>query len=471
MTRRIDRSRAPRAEPRRLPEPVLVATSAEAVLALQRSAGNAAVTALLARSSGSTGGAVGWPPPRGFSEAARANAWLQDAPMRVVNSLLDLPNADAGFTVDTFWALDVLRSGPSDPGVIDDAILELLLERAVDRGQQTQFAHVIEARIFNGARLDLSMRFDPALRAPSAVVAEGALQLITLGPAAFADLATLQKTVGKAIPPVAGSRGKAAPRLLAGDAVKAAVLNNSNALTDLVTGAIVSDAIGGDNDDHTSEDFAQWLADFQARRKLAVNGQLNESTMREIVERLRAKGHFDSILRLVVDYGMLDRNVVADARYNPDATDEFWIDRRPGGTSARSATHDAVTVDFGPKAFLGDYAGIFHTVADAFKRVEARHDRLSEGEQRLLGKAQQLLPGVRGGPRESGAALRADVRDFLAMWKALRPADESRPDPRQPYLQLLDDVVTGTEERFKALGQLDASELRQLKFIQKAMQP
>ena len=193
--------------------------------------------------------------------------------------------------------------------------------------------------------------------------------------------------------------------------------------------------------------------------------------MREVVERLRAKGHFTAILRLVVDYGMLDRNVIADARYNPGTTAEFWIDRRGDGTSAGSGTHDAVTVDFGPKAFLGDYAGIFHTIADAFKRVEARQLGLSEGEQRLLGKAQQLLPGFRGGPRESGAALRADVRDFLAMWKALRSDDESQPDPRLPYLKLLDDVVAGAEERFKALGEIDAPELRRLRFVQKAMQP
>jgi hypothetical protein len=265
--------------------------------------------------------------------------------------------------------------------------------------------------------------------------------------------------------------GKAAPSLLAGDALKSAVLNNQQVLLDFVTGAIVSDAIGGDNNDPASEGFAQWLADFQARRKLSASGQLNEATMREVVEQLRTKGHFNSILRLVIDYGRLERNVIVDARYNAEATDEFWIDRRPGGTSAGSGAHDAVTVDFGPKAFLGDFAGIFHTIADAFKRVEARHDGFNEREQRLLGKAQQLLGGARGGPRESGAALRADVRDFLAMWKALRSDDESKPDPRHPHLKLLDDVVAGAEERFKALGEVDAPELRRLKFVQKAMRP
>ena len=425
----------------------------------------------LARYTNPTGGAAGSPPPPGFWEAASANSWLTDAQMRTVNSLLNLRHEEAVFTVDTFEALDFLAPGAAFPGLIDDAMLQLLLERAVDRGQQTQFAHVIEARILGGTRLDLSLRFDPALGTPSKVVPESGLSLVTLGPSAFADLATLQKTIAAGLPPTGGSTGKAAPTLLAAEELKAAVLSNGRALTDFVTGTIVSDAIGGDNNDAGSEGFAQWLADFQARRGLTANGQLNEPTMREVVERLRAKGHFTAILRLVVDYGMLDRNVIADARYNPGTTAEFWIDRRGDGTSAGSGTHDAVTVDFGPKAFLGDYAGIFHTIADAFKRVEARQLGLSEGEQRLLGKAQQLLPGFRGGPRESGAALRADVRDFLAMWKALRSDDESRPDPRLPYLKLLDDVVAGAEERFKALGEIDAPELRRLRFVQKAMQP
>jgi hypothetical protein len=223
----------------------------------------------------------------------------------------------------------------------------------LDRGQQTQLAHVIEARVLGGGRLDLSLRFDPALRVPSKVVAEARLNVISLGPPAFADLAVLQTTVAASIPAILGSVGKAAPSLLTGDALKSAVLNNQQVLLDFVTGAIVSDAIGGDNNDPASEGFAQRLADFQARRKLRASGQLNEPTMREIVEQLRAKGHFNSILRLVIDYGRLERNVVVDARYNAEATDEFWIDRRPGGTSAGSGAHDAVTVDFGPKAFPG----------------------------------------------------------------------------------------------------------------------
>jgi hypothetical protein len=443
--RREPRSPAPRRAAEPVPEP-----RSAAILALQRSAGNAAVARYVSTGAITTG----TPPPPGYWDAKNANSWLDGAPMRALNSLLNLRHDEGAFTVNSFDALVFLDAAGA--GVVDDAMLELLLPRALARGQQTQFARIVEQQIFGGSRLALSLRFDPALRAPSEVVHEGAVNAVTLGPAAFAGLAALQAAIGSALPAIQGPAPEAAPSALAPDALKEAVAHNQLALRELVSGPIVALAIGGHADDPSTEDFAQWLAGFQQRRHAPVTGKLDDATMTPIVERLRDAGHFDSMLRLIVDYAVLDVNVVADLRYDPRIPDEFWIDRTARGTTAGSGPHDAVTVDFGPKAFLGGFAGIFHTIADAFAQVRARHDGFGEGEQKLLGKAAQLKRTPGHDAQESAAALRADARDFVALWGALK-------DPRRRHLQLLTQVVEGAQERFKAAGEPDAPELARLR--------
>ncbi|WP_028067625.1 hypothetical protein [Solirubrobacter soli] len=446
-----------RAPPLRAPEPAVVG-GPDVILALQRSAGNAAV----ARYVNTGVPATGTPPPPGFAAAARANQWLDGAPMRALNSLLNLLFAEGSYTVDTFDALVFLD--PAGGGVVDDAMLALLLTRAVERGQQTQFARIVEQQLFGGSRLALSLRFDPGLKTPSEVVHEGALNSVTLGPAAFADLATLQATISAALPAIRGPDAKAAPAALAPDALKEAVAHNSLVLTELVSGPIVALATGGHSDAPATEEFAQWLADFQQRRQLPVNGQLDDATITPIVERLRELGQFESILRLIADYGAIDLNLVADIRYDAHIAEPFRIDRNARGTSAGSAPRDAVTVDFGPNTFLGGFAGIFHTMANAYAQVLARHDGRSELRQRLLGKAAELKRTPGHDAQESVAALRADVRDFLAIWRAARP--HSNQD-----LKLLEEVAASTEERFKAVGDTKAPELRRLRFVLKANQP
>ena len=457
-------ARAPEeaAPPQPQPQPL----SPAGMLWLQGQVGNQALARYV-----NPGGGRGTPPSPQFLDAARANEWLDGAPMRTLNSLLNLRHEHGDFTEDTFDAIEFLAPASPTPGVVDDALLEELFRRAVDRGQQTQFAHLMEQRMFSGMRLSLSLRFDPALATTFKAVPEGPLNAVTLGPTAFTDLAALEAALGAALPALGGPAEATAPALLSGDLLKAAVEHNKLRLTEFVSGSLVADAIGGHDTDPATEAFAQWIGDFQTRKKLPLTGKLDNATMEQIAERLRGQSRFSSLLRLVIDWGVLDRNLVTDVRFNPGVTAEFWIDRDARGVSSANPLHNAVTLEFGPKAFLGNFAGIVHTIADAFKQVEARSEGLSENEQKMLGKAEQLIGRGHGDLQESLAALRADVRDFVALWRSLRDDDRSRSDPRLQYLPLLKTVVERTEERFKLLGVPHAQELRQLKFHLRALEP
>jgi hypothetical protein len=88
-----------------------------------------------------------------------------------------------------------------------------------------------------------------------------------------------------------------------------------------------------------------------------------------------------------------------------------------------------------------------------------------------VGKAEQLIGGTRADLQESEAALRADVRDFLAIWHALPRDDRAGGDRRKVHVKLLRKVVERVEERFKTLGLPDAREVRQLRFALDVMAP
>jgi hypothetical protein len=436
--------------PARTPGPRLTGFTPEAILALQRTAGNQAV----ARAVSARGARLPAPAPQSssglsssqavaalqFTVAERANRGLEGGPMRTLQVLLSQPPFGT-FDGATFDALNALTPPPATAGVVDEAVLESLLGSAKSKGMHIQFARLVQ--VLDNRGWELSMSFNPKLGTAYESVAEGDLAKVTLGPSAFASVAALKTAISKATPMINGGVVSTAPQRLGQDELAKATEFNAHNVGGFRSEDIIDRVIAGGETtagNESEENFAQWVADFQARMRLTVNGRLDDATFAKIVERLETLGRHSSILRLVLDRFKLEHDWIAGVAYDPHLTRQFSIERGAKGP---------VTIRFGPHAFVSGVAGLIHTIADASRQAHVYgEDQLggsphSVREQEMLGKSEQLTSKL---PQESRASFKADVNDFLAIWRALTVEERRR------NVQTLKNVLQAVEARYQQLG-------------------
>jgi Putative peptidoglycan binding domain len=354
--------------PRFAPEGLSRGLTPRIVIGLQRAAGNARVTGWLQRSAGR-----GPLTPDQIDAAIDAHqhgpATFDALADRTIQSLAGAP-VTGRFDRRTAVELAIFqrRVGLPANGIVDEPTTNVLLTDCVRAGRYDEGMHLVMI-VFavDPGSLALSVRYNAALPTAAGARTEiGGLQVIEVGPSAFADAATLSHAVaqvqsGRILTVPLASRTPAV--LTPAEAMLASLFNRPR--FDTLSCTAIANLIGSPSFDLTP-DASQFIAEFQGRAGLPVNGKIDDPTLREFVARLIAGGSHNAAVHLLIEAHEFGRQGllvgVLDVAADLSLADEYAIESpQILGPS---------TVRLGPDAFAQGLAGLTHTIAHAL--VEAR---------------------------------------------------------------------------------------------------
>jgi hypothetical protein len=376
------------------------------VLALQRAAGNAAVTARLARKPATL---EDWEEQEGVEQVDRLR--LDDTSTRALQGAVGTeptgwfkgPDAQAL----SHWRV---QHGLPRGGTLSLRALDALIRAQSSAGMQDELVHLV-ADFFD---LDLragtlSVRFDPALTTASAAQFDGAgLKLITVGPSAFTGARGIHAALKRQLDerPIFGANG-AAPSILTAEEAQGAAESNAGALTDARSVQAVRAALGAKPTSEMDAELAQFVAAAQRGRAVVPNGLIDDAEILALVERLQRAGEHDALIRLVVDYHRIGEPGMLDVKVDPALARPYQI--------VSAGTGMPTTLTFGPAS--GDPAAIVHTIAHAYEDVRLRRERRSQASRDFLATKLEVMS--KDMPEEALPGFAADAEAALGRFLAL----------------------------------------------------
>jgi hypothetical protein len=376
-----------------------------AVIALQRTAGNAAVTRWLARRE-----------LRDYEVAdeiaSLKGLLLSDASIRSIQLILET-DLTGEFTAADVQALVRLHTrlglNPRN-AMIGRKTLDALVRIAAARQMEEEAIHLV-ADFYKVGSAALSIRYSPTLLVPSMATADPAgMRFVAIGKPALESAGAIRKAIDAALADASPAPGATAPPVLQGKPLAEAVKANAYALRDQRSVIAVQHATGAAPSGFLDEDAVQSIAAFQQARQIApADGILGDPTFDALVTQLGSTRAEDAAIRLVIDYRGIDQRGVMDVSFDPAQADEVKIHSL--------ATRAAASITFGSALFGQPVERIVHRIARAFADVDLRHRGIPSGRRAfLLERFTMLSPGM---PEEEFTPFMADAVQALAAWKAL----------------------------------------------------
>jgi hypothetical protein len=401
------RARTRTAHPQAAAQP----TRADHVLALQKTAGNRAVTRLLRQAGGTH-----LTPQAARAAAADVNKRYDEESIRALKFFANRP-PDATFTESDATALAAVQQalGLAPTGKADDAFLNALLKQL----GPTHAAHsLIIHLVADHADLDVSsavsiVHDDSLTTAGELHSLGGGVAEIKLGTAAFADLRTLMAEIKKQL--------AKAPAASAVAAVPAAVLKDSKAQEDAIafnkarlsdprSVKIVEGVFGAKPSGKWTADAVRHIAGKQQAMGVKADGKVDKALMVYLSIELPAQGRHDAAIQLIIDYYDLDR---------AHAWDVVYVPTQPSG---RGANANAQTLGIGngvggvveiyPLGFSQMFEGLVHTIAHELGHTDQRTQGIASDQVReFLSKCIELES--KGMPEEAFES-EASIDDLIA---------------------------------------------------------
>ncbi len=342
------------------------------LLGLQRSAGNAAVSGLLAREPAvhtdtAHGDLYDW---EVTDELARVGGYrLDELSVRTLQAALKTPETGA-FSAEDVRAIAHVRKahGLSRDAVIDGPLLNVVVHFCAHHHMQDDAIHLVVA--YHGLDLSdtLAVRFNPAQMIPMATTFESTgSRRIALGPTATDSHADIVRAVTAALAepvPSAGAPPAAGSPVLADWTAAAAAEFDAARVTDPRALRGIQQALRVPHTGVFDDDTVQAIGRLQTATGLpAVDGKVDEATLDALVDALAAARAEDSAIRLVIDYKRIpDAGVVAaEIDFALPAGEEFAL----GGAASR--TRDAIR--FAPALFALPAAHVVLTIEKAFEAL------------------------------------------------------------------------------------------------------
>jgi hypothetical protein len=384
--------RTPTAEPpveRGPREAPLGGLSVPAVIALQRTAGNAAVVATLARKSG----------PLSDADADAAWADYRGGPFRFDQNcdriiLSVLRQGGDAFLPASAQALARFqdRAGLVADGKIDVLTLDALARDLVRNNRHAQVIHLVNL-FFSTLALDesLTIRYNAALQTDSTTKTEaGELFVVEVGPSAFIDVTTLADVLRVATQRagvILGPLGLPVPSLLSPAQERDAITFNNARFPNMKAMIAIQGLLSGGKAFATSIDAqtVQLIADVQRVSNIPVSGIIDDDTLREFITRLIAAGQHNAALLLIAEgHSAIDTSGLLDFSADLSLPGDYELDA-PGLTGPTS-------VRFGQETFKQDFAGITHTVAHAATEAKLLQNGVTSQEVRgFFGARTEIL--------------------------------------------------------------------------------
>jgi hypothetical protein len=408
-----------------------------AILALQRTAGNAVVTAMLQRQPRQ-------PPPRDPSRlltpraaAAAVTAMTvryDENSIRFLKRLVGRP-VDGTFTEADAETIAVAQKGAGQTatGQADEAFLDLVFPLIpAEERFRSQAIHLV----IDHAGIDVSGAFsihwDPSETGAGVVTASrGGVNSIRLGSGAFANYRTMVTTIraqlATASPTAAGT--PVAGTTLADPNLHAVLIaTNQSRLPQVRSIRTIQSSVGAPVTGRWDLDTVRHIAaKQQASGAAAPGGLLEEATIEALGRDLLAAQQFDAVLYLILDYYRFDTSHALDVRYEPVQA------LSPRGTPPLAETKFtglglASPVVVYPAGVAQPWPGLVHTLAHELGHTEQMVNGVaSEDVREFLSEGIEI---VSHGMPEEGIETPADIDGMLA-------------NSRQPAsLAFVDDVLT-----------------------------
>jgi peptidoglycan hydrolase-like protein with peptidoglycan-binding domain len=390
------------------------------MLSLQRTAGNAAVGAMVGRRV--LARAPGPLAPAQERAAFRAGkALLTRTGVRVLQELVNT-TVDGAFGPITAQAVATFQgtSGLGQTGIVDRATLDALVASAVANAMHDEAIFLVadweNLDIVSGT---LTVRHDPALVGivDSNMTRQGGdLRVVTIGAAAFADSTRLGNAIRANVTAAnpAHAAPAAAPAALTRAQATAATRFNRSKFRDRRSAEIIQSLCGAALTGTFTDDNAQRITVIQAAAGLVQDGKVGRQTLRELVRRLDAAGERDAAIRLIVDFHRFNQDGLLDIAFDATVT---TVNAETGSAQIPGPT----TIRIGPSAFTQGYEGLVHTIAHELEHTRQRRIGIQDRNLReFLGERIEIMSV--GMEEESFAGFVNDATRALAQFNAMPAA-------------------------------------------------
>jgi len=310
--------------------------------------------------------------------------------------------------------------GITASGQVDQPTLDAVIARCVTTGNQDYGIYAAADFFAIPAKTNaLTVSFKSAQATAGANSFEaGGLRVITLGPTAMTSSATIRNTINAqlAVPAPAAAAPGPTPTLLKPKQEKSAIAANRAKWHDPRSIRAIQAFIGATPDGVFSADTVQRIANFQNGAGLKEDGVIGRITINPIVMGMAGAGSQNSAIRAVIDFYRLDQNGLVDIHFDTaDPNNATTTDQAIPGNSA---------ITISPNAFTQGFAGLVHTIAHEFEHV--RQNRVGIADlpiSEFLGERIEILS--KGMDEEDLAGFVNDAGRALAQWN-LMPADQRR---------------------------------------------
>jgi hypothetical protein len=333
----------------------------DAVLALQRHVGNAAVTALLRTRRTPT------PVSTGLT-AVQARASVADVHRRFSRNSIQTIQEIMGGWADGKWTASWSSSlaswqqgnqiAPAD-AIVRAGTLDRFVTEAVARGWQTQVIHLVADFFDLDTRSStLSIRFDATLPDKFFVQSSWGLGRVFIGAPAMHTSATIKAALDEALTPMAQTQGSKTPQtgMQPDDASKVAA-ENGRMLRDERSVRAIQGLLGANPTGVFDADTSHRVADFQAKENLSTahgdEGRIYLETFKRILDKLIAGRDQDLAIRLTIDWYRIKEDGVIDIRYDPRLISPFSL-QAAGRPAPSVLTFGQLAFGFGHESLVHD---------------------------------------------------------------------------------------------------------------------
>lgn len=429
------------------------------VLALQRLAGNAAVSSLVARAPKRAPkppdpAAIGDWEVRDVIETIR-NRRLDEASVRAIQDALGMP-ATGSFTAADALALSRFRLAHRMGAgtTFDRRVLDAIVKDRVAVGMEQEMIHLVADWEDLDTRSDtLSVRFDPTATVASTVSFDlSELRSVGIGKAALKDSRSIRKAIRAALaekPPsffLPAPPARAVPTLLTADEAEGAAGFNASILGDRRAVIALQRIVGAPTTGTFDATTSQFIADLQRSRRFRTrDGTIDDELFHFVVDRLDSDGDRDALIRLVVSYRGISEEGVVGVAFDSGLARDFAV--------ASGGTGSPTTLTFGASGFGASQQAeaIVHTIAHGYEDARLRLTRHTAAERRFLGAKLEVL-SVGMGEELFGDAGSGFVQDATEALRAFEALD------RPERIRLWTDFEQVRDKVYQRFGQASAAD-------------
>ena len=309
------------------------------------------------------------------------------------------------------------NTGLGTDGMVGENTLNIMVPELARTGAHSEAISLVVDYYNVNLQEILSIRYDANITGTRISFESGYLRVIRIGPQAFRRATDLLNAIANTMATTApGHMVMHVPQRLSRVQVRGAIRVNSRRFQDTRSILAIQELVQAPISGVIDADTCQNIAEFQFNRGLTQNpdGRIDSlRTLQVMVSELIGRRHYNSVIRLIIDYFNLSTHgALLDISSGPRTTLAGWI---PGTTTLR----------IGQVWFGRSFSALVHQIAHMLDRVRTRKVGILDRDVRVfLGNAVEILSI--GTPEEAFRNFMVDARQALVSWNNMSKQDRRR---------------------------------------------